>query len=1017
MSHNSPLSNDAAGSSSQQLEPGTADMIGRRVGNYVIEHPLARGGMGSVFVARHPHLGREVAVKFLSLEVSGIPELAERFVSEARVTANLRHPNIVDILDYGELDGRLYYVMELLRGRNLRAEMRAKGRFTALEVTHYLEQVCDALDAAHSAGVVHRDLKPGNILVLEGEPPPVKLVDFGVAKVMTTSGPQTRHGQVLGTPSHMAPEQALGDIHRITHLSDLYSLGVIAYEMLTGGPVFQHESEMMLMIMHVRDPVRPIRDLVPEVPEAFARVIEGCLAKDPKARPQSARILAEQLTRALRSSGESIEQPARDQPPARPTHIQCSGPAQEKLGTEDTLADSPRPRPAPAPAYSPPARAQGGEPATAAVGSLLPTQLAAAPVAQHEAVQPTQLTRAAYDVAHRTSHTAQQVATARSAELAPSPAPAPEREESPVEAPSGVQRVIAEPAAAPAEAEEVERTDLPLTATAQSTLNKLQLRLKRKGDFPAFAQTVGEVSKKADAESAYSAGQLGASILKDYALTAKLLRVVNSLYANRFGGKIYSIQHAIVILGFDRVRSLALSIGLFKGAGKNGQSQRISDSAIGALVSGEIARGLAHHAKLNDEEAMVCAMFRNLGRHLVVVYLPEMYDQVLELIERDRISPRTASERVLGVSFGRLGFTVAQTWRLPARMLSAITSLPSSGGPLTRAEDKLSALSEFANELCEIVASERGPARDRAIAELLVRHKHLLSIDQEAVVALLASVQDAFQQRYSALFGLDLGASRFLNNVSDVVNAHAESTAQPSPPLSSSGQRPVEPEQPAGTERGGASTGDAQPGPKQVVARLQLGKQLTPHHAQPQAPDHSFIERIEAIRLASSQGAAADEILSRALGLWATAAGSSNLLVLVASPSRDELLVRFGLRGDVEALGKELRFPLSSPRVPTGLFSSIYHSGRDALVTDTFATRSAAAAIPPRYYEVLGSPACALYGCVSKGHPSALVLLDVDSADLLPPAERVAPLAPLRALIAQAAARPRAKPPDYGPVG
>jgi hypothetical protein len=373
------------------------------------------------------------------------------------------------------------------------------------------------------------------------------------------------------------------------------------------------------------------------------------------------------------------------------------------------------------------------------------------------------------------------------------------------------------------------------------------------------------------------------------------------------------------------------------------------------------------------------------------------------LVERERLSPRVASERVLGVSFGRLGLTVAQTWRLPARMLSAITSLPSSGGPLTRAEDKLSALSEFANELCEIVAAERGPARDRAIAELLLRHKHLLSIDQEAVVALLASVQDAFQQRYSALFGLDLGASRFLNNVGDVVKTHAESTAQPSLPLSSSVELPTESD-PAGALPEAASASEAHAEPKHVVARLQLGKQIAPAHAH--AHDHSFSERVEAIRLASTQGASVDEVLSRALGLWATAVGSSNLLVLVASPSRDELLVRFGLRDDIEALSKELRFPLSSPRVPTGLFSSIYHSGRDALVTDAFATRSAAVAIPPRYYEVLGSPACALYGCVGKGHPSAVVLLDVDSPDLLPTAERVAPLAPLRALIAQAAARP-----------
>jgi hypothetical protein len=183
---------------------------------------------------------------------------------------------------------------------------------------------------------------------------------------------------------------------------------------------------------------------------------------------------------------------------------------------------------------------------------------------------------------------------------------------------------------------------------------------------------------------------------------------------------------------------------------------------------------------------------------------------------------------------------------------------------------------------------------------------------------------------------------------------------------------------------------------KQVVARLQLGKPIV-------ASPHAIVERIEAIKLASTQGASADELLSRALSLWSTACGVSRLLVLVASPNRDELVIRFGLRDDIEALSKELRFPLSNPRVPTGLFSSIYHSGRDALVTDAFATRTEAQAIPPRYYEVLGSPAFALYGC--KGNPSALLLVDVDSPELLPTAESVAPLASLRPLIAQAAAR------------
>src|SRR6185436_17324852 len=136
---------------------------------------------------------------------------------------------------------------------------------------------------------------------------------------------------------------------------------------------------------------------------------------------------------------------------------------------------------------------------------------------------------------------------------------------------------------------------------AEATIETLTARLQRRGDFPAFARTVGEVSAKADANGAFSAGQLGESILKDYALTAKLLRIVNATYARRFGGKIYSVQHAILILGFDRVRSLALSISLFKTQSGGQDAERVSESAISALVSSELGRYLSQKARVSED--------------------------------------------------------------------------------------------------------------------------------------------------------------------------------------------------------------------------------------------------------------------------------------------------------------------------------------------------------------------------------------------------------------------------------
>src|SRR5437899_3033099 len=264
-----------------------AELIGRRVGNFVISRVLGQGGMGAVLEAEHPTLGKQVAVKFLSRSLATTVDMANRFLDEARTAASLQHPNIVDILDFGEIDERPYYVMELLQGSDLAAKLKERGRFRVDEVVEYLTQIGAALDLAHGRGVIHRDLKPANVFVLRDPPVRIKLLDFGIAKSIVPNEAQSRtqSGQILGTPSHMAPEQVLGDNGQIGPQTDLYALGVILYEMLTGRPVFMHPSAMMIMMMHVRDAYVPIRDLAPDVPESVARTVQRCLAKSPADRP------------------------------------------------------------------------------------------------------------------------------------------------------------------------------------------------------------------------------------------------------------------------------------------------------------------------------------------------------------------------------------------------------------------------------------------------------------------------------------------------------------------------------------------------------------------------------------------------------------------------------------------------------------------------------------------------------------------------------------------------------------
>jgi eukaryotic-like serine/threonine-protein kinase len=951
------------------------DVIGKRVGNYVIERRLAHGAMGTVFIARHPTLGRQVAVKFLGRDEETPADHSKRFMDEACITANLHHPNIVDIFDFGDLDGRYYYTMELLSGCDLAALIRREGRFDCQQVQAYVLQICAGLDAAHGVGVVHRDLKPSNIFVVDEHPTRIKLMDFGVAKVLSAGVDHTRQGQIIGTPRYMSPEQALGQIDQITPRSDIYSLGVIVYEMLTGVPVFEHDSPMMLLVMHIRDDIRPIRDRCPHIPPQVARLIETCLSKRPEQRPASARELAERFNEALREASRYNQQasshPERSEVDLPPTVAQP--PADARQTAALAVPETPSSR---EPKVTSETTIE--HPKDAATGTF-----EAAPVQN----QPWTLEQAVASVATEEAQPAESAAQVPMANQA-----------------QGVQQNGTAPAA------------LHLTKADRSTLNKLWLRMQRGGDFPAFVRNVGEVSKRADFESSYSATQLGDSILKDFALTAKLLKVVNSAYASRFGGKVYSVQHAIVILGFDRVRSLALSISLFKSRGTDEHSRRMSESAINSLVSGELSQQLAPYAGVNDEEqAMMCGMFRNLGRHLAIVYLPDLYEQITELMRLQGVSLHAAAERVLGLSLQKLGIGVAERWRLPKPILRTMSAMPGMTGHCSRQEDRLVALADFANELCDVVAGSATNQRGQAITNLLVRHKDLLSIDQDTLAELLQSVEQSFEQRYATLLGLDAKSSCFSRSVSTMVSQPENDVRdQTGSRISPTHAEALVEADAAGMKRGphtvSIHTGAARPRPQ--PQRIQLAKVEVSNGRKNLAGSLCLIdgsgsaadknlERIGELSVALDREGRSDRLLSQIIRTFAESLDIATLLVLRANSSRNELVIAGGLRDDLEALTKEFRVPLLPSRASGDVFSQAYHQSKDIVVGDAFEVR-ANATVPLRYYETIGSPAFALYSCVGKGAAPVLVLVDGESSQQLPSQTRLLKVVELRPLLARA---------------
>src|SRR5579875_478686 len=263
-------------------------------GRYRLEARIGAGGMSTVYRAFDETLERRVAIKLLNREVSSDSDELERFRREARAVAQLSHPHIVGVIDAGEDDSRPYIVFEYIEGETLKERIRRQGRLPIPEAVAYAIEIARALGCAHANHVVHRDVKPQNVLIdHEGT---AKVTDFGIARTLEEEG-LTADGRVLGTTDYVSPEQALG--HHVTGQSDLYSLGVVLYEMLTGELPYRGDNQVAVAMQHVRETVPDVRRLRPEVSAALAAVIERATAKElPQRFADDAEMIAE-LERTL----------------------------------------------------------------------------------------------------------------------------------------------------------------------------------------------------------------------------------------------------------------------------------------------------------------------------------------------------------------------------------------------------------------------------------------------------------------------------------------------------------------------------------------------------------------------------------------------------------------------------------------------------------------------------------------------------------------------------------------------
>lgn len=579
-----------------------------RIGRFQLVNILGESAQGIVYLAEDTQLNRKVAIKTLDQRRQDAAQLTQ----EAKNVSRLDHAHIIPLYEIGFHEETPFLVYQYYEGEQLKQRLQREDKLNQFDAVKIINQVLEGVGYAHSKQIIHRDLNPSNLLIdKKGN---VHIMDFGISVIVGTTATNT---EVTGMANYLAPEQLNNS--GLSAAVDIFSCGLILYEMLTGHQVYTANNAMALAYKITNEKIAPPSKRNPEIDEELDAIIMKALEKEPAKRYSNVAEMQAVMKKYLKLDDEETES-----------------------------ADK----------------------------------------------------------------------------------------------------------------------------TISSTIDFLLRRMKRKKDFPAVSSHITEISQKSSTAGVSSASELSNVILKDFALTTKVVRLVNSSFYGQFGGDITTVSRAVVILGYEQVRAAVLSIILFEHMQNKEQAKELKNAAYTALMSGIIAREKAKQMKSIDdgdvESAFVASMFHTLGNLLTIYYFPEEYDAMKKMVANKGVNEDQALRSVLGVNYEELGRGIANEWKLPSVISESMKKLPEGSiAPAVNADESLRQLACFSNELCAI--SSDAEDAEEAYEKLAARYNESLGMTSDNISKLLdSSIKEA--EEFTRILNIDTSKVTVFNNLRKTID-------------------------------------------------------------------------------------------------------------------------------------------------------------------------------------------------------------------------------------------------------